>query len=162
MRTASKTFPLKDGQCVLYQDRIELAYDGLRGRWLAWANKRKLTSVGFWYVMAGVGFLLAAFFSAIIDNWFLAFFFMLFLALCIGASWHNRQASLRTTIQKKEIVNIEYQEAIQGESRAYFRVFFQPGTKTRMRKLSLPGRHQHGGQIANSALWMLKEEGLLS
>lgn len=162
MRAASKTFPLKDGQCVLFQDRIELEYNGLRGRWLAWANKRKLTSVGFWYVMTGIGFLLAAVFSAIIDNWFLAFFFILFLALCIGASWFNRQASLRTTIQKKEIVKVEYQEAIQGESRAYFRVFFRPGTKMRMRKLPLPGRHQQGGQIANSALWMLKEEGLLS
>lgn len=162
MRAASKTFPLKDGQCVLYQDRMELEYSGLRGRWLSWANKRKLTSVGFWYVMTGIGFLCAAVFSTIIDNWFLAFFFFLFLILCIAASWFNRQASLRTTIQKKEIIKVEYQEAVQGESRAYFRVFFQPGNNIRLRKLALPGRHQQGGQIANSALWMLKEEGLMS
>lgn len=162
MRAASKTFPLKDGQCVLYQDKMVLEYQGIRGRWLAWANKRKLTSVGFWYVMAGMGFLVAAIFAAIIDNWFLAFFFMLFVALCIAASWMNRQASLRTTILKKDITSVQFHKAVQGESRAYFRVYFQPGSKVRMRKLPLPGRHQQGSQIANSALWMLKEEGLMS
>ncbi|MDP5171795.1 MAG: hypothetical protein NWR72_16220 [Bacteroidia bacterium] len=161
MRSASKSFPLKEGLCVLHHDRIELEHTGIKGWWLAWANKRKLTSVGFWYVMAGLGFFVMSILSIIIDNWFLAFFFVLFMALCIGASWYNRQASLRISIAKSEIEQVIFHEAIAGQSRASFEVFFRPNKYLRVRRLSLPGRHQQGAAIANSAMWMMKEEGLL-
>ena len=162
MKASHKSFPLKDGQCIVYPDRLEIEISGLKGNFIRWINRRKLTSVGFWYVMAGLGFFIATVFSAVIDNWFLAFFFLVFVALCVIASWRNRQASLRTQIPRKMIEGIDYKEAIQGESRARFDIYFKPQTHIRIRRLNLPGRHQQGSQVANAAFWILKEEGLIS
>ncbi len=162
MKPASKSFSLKDGTCVLYSDRIELEYQGIRGWWLRLANKHKLTSVGFWYVVAAAGFLVAAVFAVIIDNWFLGFFFLLFMAMSLAGSWFNRRASLRTMIPKKDITKVVFHQAEEGVSRAFFKVYFRPARSTRIRKLPLPGQHRQGTQIANAAAWMMKDEGLLS
>lgn len=162
MRASHKSFPLKDGQCIVYPDKLEIEISGLKGIFIRWINRRKLTSVGFWYVMAGLGFFIATVLSAVIDNWFLAFFFLVFVVLCVIASWRNRHSSLRTQIPRKMIQSIDYQEAIQGESRATFDIHFQPQSTTRIRRLNLPGRHQQGSQVANAAFWILKEEGLIS
>ena len=161
MRATTRSFPLREGQCILHYDRIELVYPGPKGWFLAWANKRKLTSMAFWYFVGAVGFLATALFSVIIDNWFLAFFFFAFALLSVVGSVAYRSLSLRTNIERALIEEVVYREAVEGVSRAYFEVFFRPGKQLRVRKLSLPGKHQQGGQIANSAYWMMKEEGLI-
>lgn len=162
MRVAGRSFPLNDGRCVIHHDRLELEYGGLHGMWLRWANARRLTSVGFWYFIGALGFLLAALLSVIINNWFLAFFFLLFTGMSTVASWVNRQASLRILIEKKDIRSVEFHEAVEGVSRAYFRVFFAPSRHLRMRKLLLPSKLKQGTQVANAAYWIMKEEGLMS
>lgn len=162
MRVSHKSFPLQDGQCIVYPDKLEIEISGVTGGFIRWINRRKLTSVGFWYVMAGVGFFIATVLSAAIDNWFLAFFFLVFVVLCVIASWRNRQASLRTQIPRKMIHTIAYREAVQGQSRARFDIYFKPQSNIRIRRLNLPGRHQQGSQVANAAFWILKEEGLIS
>ncbi len=161
MRATTRSFPLREGQCILHHDRIELVHAGLKGWFLAWANKRKLTSMAFWYFMGALGFLFTTLLSVIIDNWFLAFFFFAFALLSVVGSVAYRNLSLRTSIEREFIEDVVFREAVEGVSRASFEVYFRPNKQLRMRKLLLPGKHQQGGQIANSAFWMMKEEGLI-
>lgn len=161
MRSATKSFAIKDGLCLIYPDRLECQYRGLRGRWLRWANRKGWVGQGGWYVLAALGFLGAVGLSIGINNWFLAFFFVVCALLALAAAWANRHATWQLVIDRKHIERVQYHPPIDGQARGSFLIDYRPGRRLRRRKISLPSLLQGGKEIANSAFWMMRDEGLI-
>ena len=161
MRTGPKTFPSKNGLCQLYSDRIEINVNGAFGKLLRWLYGKGFKSMSVIYGLLFVGFIAATAIAFLIDNYFLAFFFVVFSLVSLYALWINRNVSIAPVIQRREIEKVVYHEAVQGVSRASFDVYFRPEKRLLKRKIFLPSLMQNGAEIANSAYWMMRDEGLV-
>ncbi|RMG23236.1 MAG: hypothetical protein D6730_14870 [Bacteroidetes bacterium] len=158
MESRSKFFPLKSGQCHIYPDRIEIISDHALGRLLA---KRGIQRVAVIYLLWLLAFSVAIWVSFFIENYFLVVFFSIAWLFCLYAMWRNRRVSTASVIDRKHIRKVTYQEAIPGTARASFTIYFQPGKQLLQRKILLPSILQNGQMVAQSAYYMLKDEGLI-
>ena len=162
MRTGPKSFPTKNGLCQLYSDRIEINVNGAFGKLMRWLFGRGFKSMSVIYGLLFIGFVASTTIALIIENYFLAFFFIIFGLVSLYALWINRNVSIAPVIQRKEIEKVVYNEAIQGVSRASFDIYFKPEGRMLKRKIYLPSLMQKGAEVANSAYWMMRDEGLVA
>lgn len=163
MRGGAKSFNTKYGYCHLYPDRIEL----VRKDWVGWLMgflfRRGYRRAVVLYVLLSIGLGLALLLSLSISNYFLSFFFLVATLVTIYASVRNRDLSFALVIPKKSIEKVNYHRAVEGESRATFVVYFRPneGQPLLRRIIPLPTRTHQGTTLADTAYWMMRDEGLV-
>ena len=155
METHSRSFPIRNGQCHIYEDRIEIKTGGL-------LEKLGAKSVFIPYLLLMLAFALAMLLSVWIVNYFLAAFFASAMLFVLYFLWTHRQLSVARIIPREQIESIEYHPAIPGEARASFKIWFRPRRQKRYRVIYLPGTSVEGAAIAQSAQMMFREEGLLA
>ncbi len=157
----TRSFSTKNGYCNLLPDRIELESRGLGGKIEGKMESMGWRSVGLLYLFLALGFFLSGLLSIYIDNYFLATFFAAFGLISLYASWMRRKYAFSRTMLRKEIEAVRYYEAVKGVSRARFEVDFRPKKRLYIREILLPSLSQNGQTEAQSAYWMMREEGLI-
>ena len=161
MKPGPKSFSLKSGNCHLYPDRLEVLRSDLQGRIMSSLANKGVHGAYLYYLVACLGLILAAFLSSYIDNYFLTFFFGVSALVSLYGLWVNRSVSYAHVIPRKQIESVQYKAAVQGVSRASFTIFFRPGKRLYQRKLILPTATHQGTSLADTAFWMMREEGLI-
>ena len=106
-------------------------------------------------------FLLALAISLWIVNYFLAFFFFGAALVTLYGLWTNRQVSLTPMITRRDILEVNFQKAIEGKARASMEILFEEEGKKFKKLVSLPSLMQNGAAVENSAYWILRDEGLI-
>ncbi|MEL6804522.1 MAG: hypothetical protein AAFO91_12170, partial [Bacteroidota bacterium] len=134
----TRSFDIKNGYCLLYSDRIELQYKGLRGWWLRWMSGRGWRSEGLLYLLLSIVFALLALTAVIIENYFLALFFVVFCGVTVVALFQRQQYAFSVVIPRSEIESVAFREAVKGVSRAKFIVQFRPKKRLYLREILLP------------------------
>lgn len=157
----SKSFPIKNGFCLIYPDKLEINQQDLMGKMERFLYKRGFKTRMVLYLGLAMILLLASLISVIIANYFLATFLLVVAVAALYFLLKNRKLSLATEINRKQIQQVEYKEAIQGVSRAMFLVHFEEGNKSYLKQLQLPPSSPKGQMIVQSALMMMKDEGLI-
>lgn len=157
----TRSFSTKNGYCNLFPDRIELENRGPGGRFQKWLGKLGWRSVGLLYLLLAMAFLLAGLLATYIDNLFLAAFFAAFGLVSLYASWIRRKFAFTHKIPRNQIEAVRYFEAVKGVSRARFEVDFRPKKRLYVREILMPSLLQNGQTEAQSAYWMMREEGFL-
>jgi len=160
MQVNSKSFPLRTGSCHIYPDAIHIRSKGLPNYF-----RQLLFRAGFQrylvlYILLTLGFIISLLIAVGIQNYFLGFFFGIAALFSLRMAWVNRRLSFAPIIEKKQIDQIQYHEAVPGERRAAFTIVFKAGRHTLQRKIVLSGRK--GEMIAQSAYFMMKDTGLLT
>lgn len=158
MESRSKFFPTKSGQCHIYPDRIELISSSGLDRMLAKRGVQRMVVI---YFILLIVFGIAIGISLWINNYFLVAFFAIAWMFSLVSMWTNRNVSAATYIDRKHIERIDYEEAVPGQSRASFTVYFRPKKQLLRRKILLPSILHNGHMVAQSAYYMFKDEGLL-
>lgn len=161
MKTAAKSFSIKNGNCHIFPDRIEIINTDPIGRFSAFLFKKGIKRAMVLYLLLLIGFVLSLLVALQIENYFLAAFFAVCIPLALYYGWTQRKVSLATVIPREQIASIDYNKAVKGVSRASFTIFFTPKKTTLQKPIPLPSLMQKGNQIADTAYWMMKEEGLL-
>ncbi len=157
----TRSFDIKNGYCQIYSDRIELQYKGLSGAFLRWLSRRGWRGEGLLYLMLTILFALLTLTAIIIENYFLALFFAVFSGVTLFALFQRRQYAFSLKIPRSEIEKVEYKEAVKGVSRAKFIIHFRPKKRLFLREILLPSLMQNGQSVAQSAYWMMRDEGLI-
>lgn len=161
MEPKAKRFPTLHGFCVIYSDRVEIVDQRMLGRLNQWLNNNKLSGKRVFYIVLILFFLLAALVSFVLEIYFLLIFFMASLAFVFHDIWKNRKLSFAPLIPKKDITEVHYLEAVPGERRAAFHIYFQIKEKVRLRRIQLPRQSKQTTMVAQSAYQMMKDAGLL-
>ncbi|MEM6805162.1 MAG: hypothetical protein AAF696_27445 [Bacteroidota bacterium] len=161
MRSGSKSFPTRNGECQIFSDRIEFHERGLAGKLGQWLYKKGFRRVSVLYALLFVAFTIAFFVSLWIENYFLAFFFFGAALMDLYALWSNRQLSLTPLIVRQNIQEVIFQKAMEGKARASIEVFFEDEGRNYKKKISLPSLMYNGAAVENSAYWILRDEGLI-
>jgi hypothetical protein len=161
MRTGARAFNTRYGVCHLLPDRIELSRNDLTGKVVAWLYGKGYERLSVLYISLAVVFFLAALFCILIRNYFLTFFFLIFAGLDLYALRLNRGMSFAPVILRENIESVMYYPAVEGVSRAMFTVIYRNGDRKLLRRISLPGQYQNGDMIAEEALRMMRDEGLI-
>ncbi len=157
MQPRSRSFPLRNGYCAIYPDRVEIGGNGLNHHIMQILFNRGFRRLLGFYVLLVLLFIFALLFFIWLNNYFLALFFLMAALFTLYMMWKNRSLSFAPVIQRKEIEYIHYYRAIKGERRASFTIFFRPGKRLLQRRLILPT--QKGEMIAQSAYIMMKDAG---
>lgn len=150
----SRSFPIRNGQCHIFEDRLEIRTGGLTEKW---GIKRLFLP----YFLLMLAFALAMLLSIWIVNYFLAAFFACAMLFSLYFLWTHRSLSVASVISREHIESVEYLPAIPGEARASFKIWFRPARKRLYRVIYLPGNNTEGAIIAQSAQAIFREEGLL-
>lgn len=154
MENLSRSFPIRNGQCHIYEDRLEIRTGGL-------IEKMGIKRLFLPYLLLMLAFALAMLVSVWIVNYFLAAFFGSAMLFSLYFLWTHRSLSVASVIPRDQIESIEYHPAIPGQARASFQIWFRPKRKRLYREVFLPGSSSEGAIIAQSAQAMFREEGLL-
>lgn len=167
MRTSAKTFNIKSGSCTIYRDRIEIYQNDLSGKIGKWLFKRNIYSGGPSYLLLALGLFLASGLAFFIQNYFLCAF--LFATAVIGffLFFQNRKLSFVPLVLRSQITQLKYHEAIPGKSRPFFEISFAPQPEDKpgyilVRKIVLPNTLHNGTSVADTAYWIMKDEGLIN
>ena len=162
MEFKSKSFPTRNGSCHIFIDRLEFSSNHSTASLLRWAYKKGFHRSSSLYILIAVIFLLAALISLYIQNVFLALFFGVAMLFGLNMAWSRRKYSFTPIIKKEQVEQVRYLEAIPGERRAGFEIIFRMNDKAFLKKIFLPGRHQEGEMIAQSAFYMMRDAGYLN
>jgi hypothetical protein len=92
----------------------------------------------------------------------LVLFFAISALVALYALWANRKISFAPLLPRKEIESVEYLPAVPGQSRARFLVQYRPRKRLLTRILSMPTATHQGTTIADTAFWMMREEGFIT
>ncbi|MEO0473184.1 MAG: hypothetical protein AAF206_26455 [Bacteroidota bacterium] len=155
----TRSFATRDGYCHLYSDRIEIEQSGGLRKWLDQKGIRREAAL---YLLAVILFAILALVTVLIENYFLAIFFAGVMLVSLFTAFSQRNTSFAFRIPRSQIEEVHYFPAQEGMSRASFRIDYRSGKSLLKRWVKLPGKTQNGNAIAQSAYWMMKEEGLLA
>jgi len=154
-----RTFPLEKGSCYIHAEAIEIEQSELMPRIAHRLGGRKLLVNLLFAAILGLACLVAL----ILPNYLLASFFAAMSAFYLFLAWAQRDISYTKRILKSQVVDIHFQEAVPGESKSQFVIWFAPkGTRTLRRILPLASRNEQDRMIAQSALQIMREENLIS
>lgn len=154
-----RTFPLKQGACHITAEGVEIQQTGLMSILISRLKGRKLYFN--FLVTLGLGF--AALLSLTIKNYLLFSFFAAMTAFYAILSWQQRDVSLARFIARDQIESVFFQEAVPGESRASFIIWYRNTRGKRLqRKLLLPTRNEQDNMVVQSAIQIMREENLLT
>ncbi|MEM8889444.1 MAG: hypothetical protein AAGD28_15820, partial [Bacteroidota bacterium] len=64
-------------------------------------------------------------------------------------------------IIRRDIIEVNFQKAVEGKARASMEILFEEEGKKFKKLISLPSLMQNGAEVANSAYWILRDEGLI-
>ncbi len=165
MRGGVKSFNTKNGYCHIYPDRLEIIRKDAVGWITLFLTKRGYRRAWVLYLLLSIAMVIATMLSISIGNYFLVLFFLLATLLTLGAAWKNRDLSFAPVIQKKNMDKVVYHRAVEGESRATFVVYFktsEESSKLLRRIIPLPTRTHQGTSLADTAYWMMRDEGWLA
>ena len=137
MRSGSKSFPTRNGTCQIFTDRIEFHGEGLSGRLSNWLYQKGFKRVSILYALLFFAFLLALVISLWIVNYFLAFFFFGASLVVLYGLWTNRQVSLTPLITRRDIIEVNFQKAVEGKARASMEILFEEEGKKFKKLVSL-------------------------
>lgn len=160
-QSGPKSFSLKTGNCYIYPDRIEIQRADIQGKFFSFMEQRGIHGAYVYYVITFLGLIGATFLTTLIDNYFLAFFFALSSLGALYGLWVNRQISFAQIIPRAQIESVDYAPAVEGVSRATLSILFRPKKRLFKRKLILPNATLQGTSLADTAYWMMREEGLI-
>jgi hypothetical protein len=161
MKPGARAFSIKGGQCHLYPDRIEVRRSDGVGRLTEFLFRRGYQRAIILYLLLALGLLLAALLAFSIDNYFLTSFLGAMALIAAGYAWTNRDLSFAPVIPKRSVEATQYRRAVQGEARAAFIIYFRPGKHLLRRVILLPTRTHQGTSLADTAYWMMRDEGLI-
>ncbi|WNJ18488.1 hypothetical protein [Pontibacter sp. G13] len=159
MRTHVHSFPIKQGQCLVLPDRIEVEHRGWTGRLQGWLHSKGLRTAWILYTLLAIALTVGAGITYGIENWFLVAFFALAALGALYAAFQYRNISLATMIQREHVERIEYHPAVIGVSRANIHIWFRRGSRQFEKILYLPSQIQRGTSQADTAFWVLKDAG---
>lgn len=164
---SAKTFSIRSGSCTIYRDRIEIFQSDFSGQMGKWLFQRKIFTAGPTYLLLALGLLLASGLAFAIQNFFLCAFLFATSIIGLFLFFQNRKLSFVPRIERVQIKEITYQEAIPGKSRPQFEVEFCPKPEenpdfTLIRRIVLPNTLHKGTSVADTAYWILKDEGLIT
>lgn len=162
MKAGAKSFNIKGGYCHLYPDRIEIVRQDAWGRLIKLLFRRGYQRMRILYLLLAIGMAIAALITILIDNLFLGSFFGLLVPISLLAAWMNRDLSFAPVISKRSIEEVVYRRAVQGEARAAFIIYFRPEQQCLRRIISLPTHVHQGTSLADTAYWMMRDEGLIT
>ncbi len=159
----AKSFSIRHGTCTLYGDRMEIHTRDFFSRVGAWAYQKGMRTAAPLIFALISGLFLATILSLLIENFFLAAFFGISIIL---AGWYvakNRTLSFAPKILKSQIARVTYRKAVPGVAWARFEVYFREKEQGRLLKrvLVIPNRIYNGTSLADTAFWILKDEGYL-
>lgn len=161
MKPGVRSFTIKGGQCHLYPDRIEIRRSDWVGSLTNFLFRKGYQRAIILYLMLAIGLFLAAVLALLIENYFLASFLLGMGVLAGGTAIVNRDLSFVPVIPKRSIEKTEYRRAIQGEARAAFIIYFRPDRQLLKRVILLPTLTHQGTSLADTAYWMMRDEGLV-
>lgn len=158
----AKSFAIRNGTCTLYvdhvaiqgQDVVQRLANGLYGRGMVSAMPLMMALAGL-LVMASIS-------TLVISNYFLFAFMATMTALAVGYMLRNRNLSFTPRIEKSAIKKVDYFKAQPGVARARFVIYFTHNGQLLKRILTIPNRVYNGTSLADSAYWMMKDEGYLN
>lgn len=154
-----RTFPLKQGSCHVYPEGVEIRQVGFLSALVTRLNGRKL----YFNLLVSLGLGLACLLALVIKNYLLASFFAAMTAFYAFLSWQQRDISLSRFIPRDQIESVFFQEAIPGQSRASFVIWYRNARGKRLqRKILLPTRNEHDNMVVQSAIQIMREEKLLT
>jgi len=167
MRISAKTFSIRSGHCTVYRDRMEIYQNDLSGRVGKWLFKRNIYSAAPFYLLLAFLLFLAGLLSLSIQNYFLLAFLCLAAVLALALFYQNRRRSFVPIIRREQIESLTYREAVPGKARPSFEVLFMPQPEKKpklklLRQIVLPNSIQKGTRVADTAYWILKDEGMLT
>ena len=159
----SKSFPTKTGYCHVFPDRIEIERSGWMGSLSGFLFGKGIHRIFGVYLFVMVLLVISLFVVLAIENYLLSIFFFGMIGFYGWSLWKSRDLSAAPVIYRNQIEKVGYHEAIKGVSRAYFTLFYAPKEGQTLRRLvMLPSTLKGGDRIAESAVWIMKEEGFLS
>mgnify|MGYP006268340823 CR=1 FL=1 len=161
MKAGAKSFNLQGGYCYLYPDRVEIQRNDALGRLTQFLSRRGYQRALVLYLLLSLGLALGALTTLLIDNLFLAAFFAILIPFSLGAAWVNRDLSFAPVIPKRSIEQVAYRRAVPGEARAKFVIHFRPDKRRLRRVLAMPPQTHQGTSLADTAYWMLRDDGLI-
>ncbi|MEM6764036.1 MAG: hypothetical protein AAF824_07785 [Bacteroidota bacterium] len=157
----SKSFPIKNGFCLIYPDKLEINQEDLLGKLEKFLYSKGVKTRVLLYMGLVLVLLIAFLISVSIANYFLSAFFLVLSGATVVFLLKNRKLSLATEIIRKNIQQVTYKEPLAGVSRAMFLITFTEEGKTYLKKLQLPPNSQQGQMVAQSAFLMMRDEGLI-
>lgn len=131
------------------------------GKMAEWLYRKGISVSIPFYLLATVLLGTLALVAYLIANFFLAIFLAASAVVALYALWHNRKTSISPVILRKDIESVSYQAAVPGQSRARFVIKYRPKKRELQRNLALPTATHQGTSIADTAYWMMREEGLV-
>ncbi len=161
MRSGSKSFSTKNGVCHLYPDRIEIDRQDWVGVLSRFLFKKGYQRAWVLYLLLTLAMVIGLILSLSIANYFLVFFFVVMSLASVAAAFKNRDLSFIPVIPKKSIEKVVYRKAIESQSRAAFTIYFRPENRLMRRMILLPTRTHQGTSLADTAYWMMRDEGLV-
>lgn len=154
MENAARSFPTKNGQCYIYEDRIEIRTGSM-------LEKIGVKRLFLPYLLLALAFAAAMLVSILIVNYFLAAFFAGAILFSLYFLVTNRNLSVASVIPRDQVDSVRYIPAVPGEARAAFHIIFKPKKRILKRIILLPTGN-NGAEIAQSAQLMFREESLLA
>lgn len=162
MQTHAKSFAIQHGTCHVYADRIEIRRQDIWGKLMSFLFARGLKRMFVLYGGLAVLFGLGIWGGWLLQNYFLSWFFSIASFFCLLLAWQQRKQSFAPVIFREQIDAIIYSPVVEGKSRAHFDIQFHLGNQHLLRTLPIPSRTHRGTSLADTAYWMLKDEGLIS
>ncbi len=154
-----RTFPLKQGSCHIYPEGIEIRQPGFMARIAGRLGGRKL----YLNLLVSLLLLLAMFIALLIRNYLLTSFFAAMAAFYAFLTWQQRDISFSKYIARDSIETVFFNEAIPGQSRASFTIWYKNRRNRRLqRKILLPSSNEQDSMVLQSAIQIMREENLLS
>ena len=154
-----RTFPVKHGSCHIFPDWIEIRQSGFL---IGLANQlggRKL----FFNLLVTLLMALGLGIALLIQNYLLASFLGAMTAFYAFLSWNQRNISLSRRILRSQIESVFFTEAIPGQTRASFTIWYNTSKGMKLqRALLLPTQSEQDNMVVQSAIQIMREEKLLS
>ncbi|MEL6133030.1 MAG: hypothetical protein AAFR59_06655, partial [Bacteroidota bacterium] len=99
-----------------------------------------------------------------LNNYFLTGFLAAAALLMVYYAVSKRKQTFAKVIYRSEIQSFVYHASNPGVSRAHFEIQFLPSARTKplTRLIQLPTRTYNGASLADTAYWMIKDEGLIT
>ena len=161
--TGAKSFEIKGGTFYILSDRLEISSREWLTKIGSWLYTRGLQSAFWLYLGPCLLLLMGTGLSFTLNNYFLTGFLAAASLLMLYYAIARRKYTFASVIFRNEIQSFVYHPAVPGVSRAYFEIQFLPTNSSRAlrRSVQLPSRMYNGASLADTAYWMVKDEGLI-
>jgi hypothetical protein len=163
MNETEKIFATKTGFCHVLPDRIILSREGIIGNISETTAGNTISRILILYIIVSCLFIFGAYTFYVEGQFPQMMIFGLVALYFLFGIIRSLNNSAAPVIERDKIRSVKFRSAIPGLTRAHFEIRFQD-TKGKIKKrlILLPGSMSGGQNETETAIRIMKEEGLLS